>query len=304
MKGFMPSKRFKIILAFAAVYLIWGSTYLAIRFAIETLPSFTMAGTRFLISGLLLWGYCAYRGIYTKPTLKQWGNASIVGGLLLLGGNGSVVWAEHYVSSGLAALIIAITPWWMVLVEWLFYKGERPHRITASGLILGLIGVGVLIGPALQGHLHLIGVVVLVLASLWWAIGSVYSRHADLPDSTLQSIAMQMIAGGIILLLVSVGFGEWGQWSASQFSSFVYLIVFGSFLGFTAYIWLLQEVGSALTSTYAFVNPLVAVILGCVFAGETLTTQTFYAAGLIVVAVILITIGQQSRNSKPLGSNG
>ncbi len=300
----MDTKRLKIVFAFAAVYLIWGSTYLAIRFAIETMPSFIMAGTRFLISGVILYAYCYYRGILGQPTQRQWINATIVGGLLLLGGNGSVVWAEHYVPSGLAALIIAITPWWMVLLEWLIYKGKRPHGITMAGLVLGLIGVMVLLGPVFKGHLHLLGVIVLLLASLWWAIGSIYSRHANIPASILAFTAMQMIAGGAILLLVSVCLGEWGHLSLTAVSgkswlSFTYLVIFGSFIGFTAYIWLLKEVGSALASTYAFVNPLVAVFLGWLLAGEKLTPQTLWAASLIVLAVILITLGQQAKPQAP-----
>ncbi|MEI7998566.1 MAG: drug/metabolite exporter YedA [Candidatus Omnitrophota bacterium] len=297
----MKTKRLQIIIAFAAVYLIWGSTYLAIRFAIETLPTFIMAGVRFVVAGLVLYGYCLYRGNHEKPTMRQWINASIVGGLLLLGGNGSVVWAEHFVPSGLTAVLIATVPWWMVIIEWVFYHGPKPQGWTLVGLCLGLVGVGVLIFPAIHGQLHLVGTIVVMMAAFWWAIGSVYARHFDLPASSILATAMEMITGGMILLLFSLIQGEWGHVSFSYMSfksimAFLYLIVFGSFFGFTAYIWLIQNVGTALASTYAFVNPVVAVFLGCVLAGEKITVQTCFAAAMIILAVILITFGQKSKN--------
>ena len=287
------------IAAFAAVYLIWGSTYLAIRFTIETLPPFLSAGLRFLVAGVLLYAFARFQDKEAAPQFKHWQSASIVGGLLLLGGNGCVVWAERYVPSGLAALFIAIVPLWMVLLEWWWHQTQRPSLGVFLGIGIGFFGVWLLMAPDIL-HLgahstHGGGAFLLLVASLSWSIGSVYSRRADLPKSPFLSTAMEMIVGGSLLFLFGMISGEYrhihcADFSAKSMLALLYLVVFGSLVGFTAYLWLLKNVGVARTSTYAFVNPVVAIFLGWAFAGEKFDAQTAIAAFFVLVAVIVITV--------------
>ena len=281
-----------MIAAFTVVYLIWGSTYLAIRFTIETLPPFLSAGLRFFLAGVVLYLFARFKNKEPAPQKQHWGPAFIVGGLLLLGGNGAVVWAEHYVPSGLAALFIAIVPLWMVLLEWWWHQTKRPSTGVFFGIGIGFFGVWLLIKP---GGINLGGALLLLLASFSWSIGSIYSRKADLPKSPFLSTAMQMIGGGTLLLLLGLAQGEYlhfhiADFSAKSVGALLYLVIFGSLLAFTAYIWLLKNAGVARTSTYAFVNPVVAIFLGWAFAGEKLDAQTAIAALFVLVAVILITL--------------
>jgi len=286
------SRRTQIIIAFGAVYLIWGSTYLAIRFTIETLPPFLSAGLRFLLAGLILYAFARYKKKESAPTIKHWQSAFIIGGFLLLGGNGCVVWAERIVPSGLAALFIAVTPLWMVLLEWCWHETKRPSMGVFIGIAIGFFGVWLLIKP---GSIDLSGAMLLLFASLSWATGSVYSRKADLPQSSFLSTAMQMIGGGILLMVMGVVQGEITRFHVMNFSiksitAWAYLIMVGSLLGYTAYLWLLKNVGVARASTYAFVNPIVAIFLGWLLAGEKLSAQTAIAGIFVLVAVIVITI--------------
>ena len=292
------SFRARMIIAFSAVYLIWGSTYLAIRFSIETLPAFLSAGLRSLLAGLILYTFARFIKKDPAPYQKHWGPAFIAGGFLLTGGNGCVVLAERYVPSGLAALFVAIVPLWMVLLEWWKTK-TRPSNGVFFGIGFGFLGVWLLMAPDLfhrgEHSIHLEGALLLLLASLSWSVGSIYSRNADLPKSPFISIAMQMIGGGVLLLLMGLGRGEYAHlhvmnFSAKSIGALAYLIVFGSLLGFTAYLWLLKNAGVARTSTYAFVNPLVAIVLGWALAGEKLDMQTAIAAFFVLVAVIIITL--------------
>jgi len=289
----------RMVLAFAAVYLIWGSTYLAIRFTIETLPPFLSAGLRFFLAGLILYIFARYKNREPAPQPKHWQAAFIIGGFLLLGGNGCVVWAERYVPSGLAALFIAIVPLWMVLLEWGWHKTKRPSTGVFLGIGIGFLGVWLLMAPGFLRHgthnIHLGGALLLLLASLSWSIGSVYSRRANLPKSPFLSTAMQMISGGALLLVLGLTQGECSRFHSADFSTksigaLIYLVLFGSLVAFTAYLWLLKNVGVARTSTYAFVNPVVALFLGWAFAGEKLDAQTGIAALFVLVAVIVITI--------------
>jgi drug/metabolite transporter (DMT)-like permease len=299
----------RVVAAFAAVYLIWGSTYLAIRFAIETVPPFTMAGVRYLIAGAVLYGWMRLRGT-SSPTRYHWISAAIVGGLLLLGGNGGVVWAEQRVPSGLTALLITSVPLWMALLNWLRPGGMRPSGPVAIGLFTGFAGVALLVSPGeLAGGLHVdpLGGAVLLLASLSWAAGSLYSRHARFPESALLATAMEMIAGGVLLLAAGLVAGEWARLdlaavSPKSFLAFAYLIAFGSLVGFTAYIWLLRVTTPARVSTYAYVNPVVAVFLGWALAGEPLTPRTLIAAAIIICAVVLITTYGARRSVQSKGS--
>jgi drug/metabolite transporter (DMT)-like permease len=293
----------RIVAAFAAIYIVWGSTYLAIRFAIETLPPFLMAGTRFLVAGALLYAYARARGI-ARPSAVHWRSATIVGGFLLLGGNGGVVWAEQHVASGIAALLVATVPVWMVLFDWLRPGGARPGRGVLAGLVLGMAGIAILVGPAElagSGRIHAGGAAVLVMASLFWAVGSIWSRHLPLPRPTL-AIAMEMVAGGALLLAFATLVGEpWrldpGAASLRSVLALLYLIVFGSLIGFTAYIWLLGVVSAARVSTYAFVNPVVAVFLGWALAAEPITVRVLLAAAVIIAAVMVITLARARQPS-------
>jgi drug/metabolite transporter (DMT)-like permease len=290
------ASRAQIIAAFASIYIIWGSTYLAIRYADQTMPPFVMAGMRFLVSGALLYAWSRYRGAQ-RPTRRHWRNAVIAGGFLLLGGNGAVVWAEQFVPSGLTALLVSILPFWLVIIEWVRPPRSRPHGAVLVGLILGFIGIVVLVGPSdLAGHgdVRPIGALVLILGSLSWAIGSFYSRDAELPESGLLTTGMEMLGGGVLLLVVGALAGELSQFdvhriSAASAAGLIYLITFGSLLGFTSYIWLLDKVSPARLGTYAYVNPVVAVILGWAIAGERLSIRTGVAAAIVVCAVALIT---------------
>lgn len=288
--------RWLVIAAFAAVYLVWGSTYLAILFAIETLPPFWMAAARFLTAGALLYAWARWRGEPT-PRPVHWRSATIVGLLLLLGGNGGVVWAEQRVPSGLAALLVATVPLWMVLLDGAGRGWRRPPGRLLFGVAVGLAGVALLVGPgefAGGGGADPAGALVLIVASLSWTLGSLYSRRAELPASPLLGTAMQMLGGGVGLAIAGLVAGEGSRLdlaaaSARSLWALGYLVVFGSLVGFTAYIWLLRVSTPALVSTYAYVNPVVAVLLGWAFAGEALTPRTLLAAGVIVGAVVLIT---------------
>lgn len=289
----------KLVLAFLAVYVIWGSTYLGIRFCLDTIHTvFLMPGVRFLIAGAIL--YCWARRSAARPTLAQWKDATIIGGALLFIANGSVVWAETRVPSGLAALLIAVVPLCMVLMEWLRPNGVRPGPMVIAGIVLGLIGLGILTGPEnLAGgeRVDLLGAGALVLACIVWSAGSLYSRHASRPSSPYLFAGMQMIAGGVLHLVTGTVFGEWGRVDLAEISfksaaSLVYLIFFGSIVAFTAYMWLMQVSTPARVATYAYVNPLVAVLLGWGFNNEPINARTFLATAVIVTAVMFITSAQ------------
>lgn len=298
--------RWLVIAAFAAIYLIWGSTYLFIGFAVKTIPPHITAALRFVVAGFALYAFLRWRGV-AAPKWIHWRSAILVGVLLLALGNGSVSWAETMVPTGLAALIIALVPLWMVLLEWVRPGGSKPHNGVFGGVALGLIGMGLLIGPSAFGldrPLNPIGVAILVSASLCWSVGSVYSRHAPLPDSPLMLTAMEMIAGSLVLLLMSVGLGEWSQFhlpdvSLLSFGSIIYLTLFGSLLAFSAYVFLLQVSTPAKVSTYAYVNPVVAVFLGWALNGEIITPLTLTASATIIVAVAIITYFQTRPMPRP-----
>src|SRR5215471_18035536 len=298
----IPRRNAGVAAAFATVYIVWGSTYLAIRLGVETIPPFLMAGTRHLTAGLLLYLWMRRRGT-PKPEWRHWKNAIVIGGLLLLGGNGLVTWAEQRVPSGLAALIVSSVPIWMAVLEGI-EKKTRPSGFVIIGLLLGVAGIALLVVPSRfggNGHVDLLGAAALLTAALSWSFGSLYSRRAALPSSTLTATAMEMIGGGTILWLAGLALGEGGRLHLSAISaksavSLAYLVVFGSLLGFSAYIWILKVSTPARVSTYAYVNPIVAVLLGAAIAGEAITTRIVVAALVIVSAVALI-ITARSRAS-------
>jgi drug/metabolite transporter (DMT)-like permease len=298
----MPEKptRSRVLLAFAAVYVIWGSTYLAIRFAIETLPPFLMAGTRFVVAGAVLYAWAVLRGA-GRPTARHWRSAAIIGGLLLLGGNGAVVWSEQRVPSGLAALLVCTVPLWMVVVPALRRGGTRPPAQVLAGVALGLTGVALLVGPgrlAGSGGVDPLGALALVTGSLLWSTGSLYARRAPLPAAPLLGAAMEMLCGGALLLVAGLLTGEAARLDLAAVSprsalALLYLTVFGSLVAFSAYVFLLRATTPARVSTYAFVNPVVAVLLGWAFAGEPVTGRTLIAAAVIVGGVVLITLRRE-----------
>jgi len=289
-----------LIAAFAAIYIFWGSTYLAIKYAIETLPPFLMAGARFVFAGSMLIVWARFSKDYEPPKPAHWRTSIIVGTLLLLGGNGCVVFAERHITSSLAALLVATEPFWIVLLSWLWLKGTRPNWKVALGLGVGFFGVWLLItgqetsGAARFGSMQLIGTIAVIAAALSWATGSLYGLRMPVPKSSFLTAGMQMFSGGLILLLVSLVAGEWSAFNLSEVSNsswlgFLYLIVFGSLIAFTAYSWLLKNAQPAMVATYAYVNPIIAVFLGWLIAGESFTGQMLVGACVIVGSVALIT---------------
>ena len=291
----------KVWAALLAVYLVWGSTYLGIRFAVETIPPFFHAAVRFLIAGAFLFTWRRLAGD-PAPTRGQWKSAAIVGALLLVGGNGLISLSEVNLPSGVAALIVASIPMFMVLVEALRPGGAKPGPWQLLGLLIGFGGVALLIGPAEFGsgarQFSLVSGGIALLAALLWAIGSIYNRSADLPASTLLFTGMEMLAGSLGLFLVSGLLGEFGRVDLAAISTrsllgLLYLITFGSLVGFTSYAWLLRNAPVSLVSTYPYVNPIVAVLLGNWLAHETLNGRILLAAGIIVGAVVLTNRGKK-----------
>lgn len=268
------------------------------RIAVETIPPFTVAGSRFLMSGGVVFTFLRLRGM-GWPTLGQWKSAALIGCLLMVGGNGLVMWAVQEIPSGIAALVVATMPLWMTLFDWLFFHGPKPTRQIVVGLVLGLVGIVFLIGPAdiMAGkeHLHLPSMLILLLAPIFWSIGSLLMRRVDLPRNVFMSTAMQAICGGCVLILLSLAFGEPSRLdvaniSARSIGATVYLALFGSLLALTAYSWLLQHVNASRVSTYTFVNPVIAVVLGWLILDERMTWQTLVAVVLIVASVVLIVM--------------
>src|SRR5881275_1957432 len=297
----MPGPRkIQVIAAFAALYLIWGSTYLAILFAIQSIPPFLMAGARFLFAGLIMFAIARTQGPL-RSTSAEWRTALIVGACLLLGGNGGVTLSEKFIESGLASLIVATVPIYITLLGWLFGMTPRPAPIVWLGLAGGFLGVAILLGPALRfsGSNHsAIGMSILLLSSFIWSAGSLYSRTAKHAASPFLTAAQQMLCGGLLLLLAGIVTGEVrrfhpGSVSILSLASFIYLVIFGAVVGYTAYIWLLRHCEPAKVATYAYVNPVVAVLLGAAFAGETVTMRVLIAAALIIGSVAIVITAQQ-----------
>ncbi|MGB3542765.1 EamA family transporter [Rubrivirga sp.] len=281
-----------VLTAFATVYVVWGSTYLAIRFAIETLPPFTMAGTRFVVAGALLYAVVRARGA-AAPSAVHWKTAAIVGTLLLVGGIGTTTWAIQRIPSGVAALLVATLPMWMVLID-AVRSSSRPTLPVVLGLVLGIAGIAILIGPHELGteSVDIVGALAVVGATLSWSAGSIYQRGAETAPDSLVNVAMQMLVGGALLLVVGAGFGERPDLEAASSKSLLslaYLIVFGSLIAYSAYVWLLDVSTPAKVSTYAYVNPVVAVLLGWWLADEVLDTRVILAGAAVVAAVVLMT---------------
>jgi drug/metabolite transporter (DMT)-like permease len=306
-------KRIWIIVAFAALYLIWGSTYLGILFAIRSIPPLLMAGSRFVLAGIILYSFARLRSGSRPSSAMEWRTALIIGACLLLGGNGGVTLSEKYIPTGLAALLVATVPIYITLLSWLFGLSGRPTGIAILGLIGGFIGVAVLVEPALRfsGHHESsgawIGVAILLCSSLIWSAGSLYSRQAHNTGSTFLAAAQQMLCGGALLLGAGMIKGELRQFDPGHISrlslgAFVYLVLIGGIIGYVSYAWLLRHCDPSKVATYAYVNPIVAVLLGTLFAGEHLTVRIMVGAVLIIGSVALVIMAQQmkSRAGAPL----
>lgn len=296
-----------VLLAFAALYLVWGSTYLAIRFAIETMPPLSMAAVRFTIAGSLLLAWSKWRGAPT-PTARQWRDAAIVGTLLLAGGNGAVVVAQQWVPSGLVALLVASVPLWLVVLDAAFGSRTRPSRRATIGLLLGFAGVGLLSGSpgvGAGGREEVWGALLVLGGSFAWAAGSLYARYTDAPPRPRLWVGMQMLAGSIPLALLAAATGEGVEIDVAAVSlrswlALAYLITFGALVGYTAYIWLLSVSTPTRVGTYAYVNPVVAMFLGWSLADEPLTFRSLLAAAIILASVVVIT----SEAGRDLGARG
>ena len=291
--------------AFATIYIVWGSTYLAMRVGVETMPPLSLAAVRFLIAGIIMLAVVKLRGA-PWPAAQQWRANALVGGFLLLGGNGLIIWAEQYIPSGITALLIGFAPMCMVLVEWAFPGGRRPGPWTAVGIVIGFAGIIVLVAPweylADAGALPAKGVVAVLVSTVFWATGSILARHVRNPAPAFSASAMQMLCGGAMLAVAALVRGELsmidpGAITARSWVAFVYLVVFGSLVGFSTYAWLITHSTPARVSTYAYVNPIVAVFLGWLVLDEPVGSRTLLAAAIIIASVVIIIVRKNKRGA-------
>lgn len=310
--------RWLLVLAFGIVYLLWGSVYLAIAFAIDTLPPFLMMAVRLGLAGAVLYVAMRWRG-QPRPTRAEWGRASIAGALLMFGGVGIGAWAQQWVPSGLTGVLIATIPLWMTLMDWVL-SGTRPGGWVMVGLVFGLVGIGLVVRPeapgAAGGSVNLFGAVMMLGAAVSWAGGSLYTIRTRLPESVLMVTGMQMLTGGVLLLAAAALSGEVARFDISVVSvqsalAMLYLVIFPGIVTFAAYNWLLRVSSPARASTYAYVNPVVALLLGWVVGGESLSAGTLVGAGVILLGVVFITVRGAERPlvdepglGKPLSQDG
>ncbi len=311
MSGPAPAPRKLLVLAaFAALYIIWGSTYLGILLAIESMPPLLMAGVRFFLAGVIMYGIALWQGA-PKSSFAEWRTALIVGACLLFFGNGSVTLAEQWVPSGLASLLVATVPIYIALLAWLTGSAPRPRPLVMLGLAGGFVGVGILVGPAIAappgaGSNHAgLGMLILLFGSLMWSVGSLYSRRASNSSSPFLSSAQTMLCGGGLMIIAGLGSGEargfhFSQVTAVSLGAFVYLVLIGAVVGYTSFIFLLRHCDPSKVATYAYVNPVVAVLLGAFFADETLSLRTVVAAAVIIGSVALVITTQQAKEKMPL----
>jgi drug/metabolite transporter (DMT)-like permease len=291
--------RWQLVAGFLVIYVVWGSTYLAIKWGVQSIPPFAMASVRFLLAGGALYAFTRWRGA-AAPSRREWRDSAIVGALLLFVGNGAVSWASQRVSSGIASVLVATVPLWLVLCE--AYQGKRPRVMQLLGVLVGLVGVGLLVIPgsraAAAGRVTTVdplGAAALTLGSLSWTVGSLYSRTSQQAKPASLAIAMQMLAGGALLSVLALVTGDWARLHPSTVTfnsaaSLLYLIIFGSLIGFSTYMWLLKVASPAAVGTYAYVNPLVAVLLGVAIGGERLPPTAFVAMAVIVGGVALVSL--------------
>ena len=297
--------RTALVLAFLCIYVVWGSTYLAIRFGLESIPPFMLGGMRFLVAGGALFGWARWRGA-PAPSRVEWRNAALIGALLLFCGNGAVSWSEQRVSSGMTSLLVASVPIWIVLCE--VVMGQRPRLLKWIGVIIGLLGVGLLVMPTDGDFSHMVvdpmGALVLTGGSLAWAVGSLYARRATLPSSAALASGMQMLVGGTMLIGLAAATGQLSTFASrvadgtmltSALLGLCYLIVFGSVLGFSTYVWLVKVASPTAVGTYAYVNPVVAVLLGMAILSEPLPKQALLATMVIVTGLVLVSLDGRRR---------
>ena len=304
MSASAPSSRAYLI-AFSTIYLVWGSTYLAIRVAVETMPPFAMAASRFLLAGSLFMTVLRLRGA-AWPTLRQWRDAAVSGFFLLLGGNGLVSWSEQHIPSGVAALIIGSGPVFVVLVEWAWPGGKRPSLVTFAAMLLGFAGVAWLAAPWQNDgvdRLDPTGVAVILVACVSWAIGSIYGRHLRDPAPPFIAAAAQMLAGGVLLSFVALCHGDFAAWdhaaiSPASWLAFGYLILFGSIAGYSSFVWLVKHTTAARAATFAYVNPVVAVFLGWLILNEPISPRTVLASAVIIGAVLIVTLHKTRESTR------
>jgi drug/metabolite transporter (DMT)-like permease len=299
--------RTALVVAFAAIYLIWGSTYLGIRVAVESMPPFAMASARFLVAGVLLFGFLKIRGA-PWPTARQWRINAGIGTFLLLGGNGLVTYAEQVVPSGITALLIGVAPLFFVLIEWAWPGGTRPTAVTFGALLLGFFGVFWLAAPwesAAQSGLNLAGALTIIGSTVFWATGSIYSRRAKHGLDPLVASSLQMLTGGVALALVGYFHRDFAHLDLAGITlwawlAFAYLVVIGSLVGFSTYVWLVKHSTPARVSTYAYVNPVVAVFLGWLLLGEAINPRTIVSSIIIVTAVVIVTVQKNQPAAAPV----
>lgn len=304
MRNTVRSNALLIVVAFATVYLVWGSTYWAIKLALESFPPFMLGAVRYLIAGGLMLLVARLTGA-GRPTRDHWRAALITGTLLLVMGNGAVIFAEQRAPTGLVALIVASAPLWIVLLDWLRPGGVRPTGMVFAGLVAGTAGVALLVDPTggAGSGVPLRETIMLVIGAMAWSAGSLWSKHARIPGSAILLVALQMVVGGVLFSLASLLAGEPGSvrpgnLSGNSLLGIGYLILFGSIVAFTAYVWLVRTVSPAAVSTYAYVNPVVAVAIGTFIGGEQLTPRTMLAAAVLLGAVVLITAGPVLRRAR------
>lgn len=284
--------------ALVSIWIIWGTTYLAMAVVVRSMPPLLAAGIRFLVAGTLMYLWAIRRGDHEgdRPTLRQWRSAATIGALLLLGSNGMIMIAERKVPSGLTALMIAVVPLWIALFDRALF-GKRLPRRAAIGLAAGFVGAAFLVGSSIAGNVDVTGTLMVVFAALAWTLGSLYARQAHLPVRPLVGTGMEMLAGGALMTLAGVLTGELSSLHPSRFHAssalaLGYLIVFGSLIGFSSYVWLLRSAPTQIASTYAYVNPMVAVVLGALILNEPLTPRMVAAGAVIIVSVALIVSAQ------------
>lgn len=289
----------RLVVALVSVYVFWGGNFLAARFAVETIPPVSVTAMRFSLVGVLLYVFLALRGA-ARAGWGEWRDAAVTGALLLTLANGGLVWSQQFLPSGMASVLLGTTPMWLVTMDWLWKRGPKPRPAVFAGLFVGFLGILLLARHVvLKGDgAYLLGGTVLMGVSFCWALGSIYSRTARKPPNPLLGVAMQMLCGGGLLWCVAILSGAWGRTDFSAVSlkswmGLLYLTFCGSLLGYAAYIWLLNNAPVSLVATYAYVNPMVAVLLGWLFAGETLGLREGGAALLILAAVVLITYGNR-----------